>query len=101
MDKLLIVAKREYMERLRSRWFIVMTLLGPALFTAALMLPVWMAARAAASANVRNVIVLDVTGTQLGERVVANLMSDSSVAAKSSAAPSLRRVTPDSLAGAA
>ncbi len=100
MDKLLIVAKREYMERLRSRWFIVMTLLVPAMFTGALMLPVWMAARAAASANVRNVIVLDVTGTQLGERVVSNLMSDSTVAPKASIAPSLRRVTPDSLPAA-
>ena len=37
--KLFVVAKREYMERVRSRWFIVMTLLVPAIFSGAMLLP--------------------------------------------------------------
>ena len=34
MDKLIVVIRREFMERIRNRWFIVMTLLMPVLMHA-------------------------------------------------------------------
>ena len=43
MDKkIFVVAKREYLERVRSRWFIAMTLLVPALMAGAFLFPIWM-----------------------------------------------------------
>jgi len=39
MDKkILIVAKREYLERVRTRWFVIMTLLVPAVIAGFVML---------------------------------------------------------------
>ena len=33
MDKFWVVAKREYLERVRSRWFVIMTLFVPVFIT--------------------------------------------------------------------
>ncbi|MGH7619985.1 MAG: ABC transporter permease [Gemmatimonadaceae bacterium] len=82
MDKIFTVAKREYLERVRSRWFIVTTLLVPAAMALALMLPLWIASRSGASANVRHIAILDATGAGLGDRIAAALMGDSSLAAR-------------------
>ena len=32
MDKLFAVIRREYLERVRSRWFLIATLFGPVFF---------------------------------------------------------------------
>jgi ABC-2 type transport system permease protein len=73
MGKVLVVFKREYLERVRSRWFIVATVLGPLFMAAIAIGPSLMAARTKASANLANVLVLDATGTDLGHRVAAAL----------------------------
>ena len=73
MRKLLVVFKREYLERVRSRWFIVATLLGPVFLAAITILPTALAARTRTSSNLANVIVLDATGTDLGARVAKSL----------------------------
>ena len=39
MDKLWVVIKREYLERVRSRWFIFSTIFGPVFFAAITILP--------------------------------------------------------------
>ncbi len=78
--KLFVVAKREYMERVRSRWFIVMTLLVPALFSGAMLLPVYVAARSSASGSaLRNIAILDASGTGLGEQIATTLKTDSTL----------------------
>lgn len=108
MDKFWVVAKREYIESVRSRWFIIITLLIPLLMTGAFLVPIYVASRTSASANVRNIAILDATGAGLGERVAANLMADSSLAPKRAAAggrsagptPQVRVVTRDRLAAA-
>lgn len=80
MDKILIVAKREFLERVRSRWFIVITLAVPALMAAILAITILITAKSTASTNVRHIRILDATGTSLGERVAQNLLSDSAAA---------------------
>jgi ABC-2 type transport system permease protein len=69
------VVKREYLERVRSKWFLVGTLLVPALIVVSFLLPAFVASRSTASSGVRNVIILDGTGAGLGDRVAADLMA--------------------------
>jgi ABC-2 type transport system permease protein len=79
MDKFFVVAKREYLERVRSRWFIVVTLLVPVIMAGALVLPIYMSAKGGASGAVRHIAIVDATGAGLGDRVSAALMADSSL----------------------
>ncbi|HEY2374542.1 MAG TPA: ABC transporter permease [Gemmatimonadaceae bacterium] len=87
MDKFWVVAKREYLERVRSRWFVVMTLFVPVFITAIFLIPAWVTARSASSAAAVNIVILDATGTGLGHRVAAVLMRDSASTANADAAP--------------
>ena len=75
MAKLLVVFKREYLERVRSKWFIVATVLGPLLFAAITIIPVMMAAKTKTSARFSDVVVIDATGSDLGARVATALAS--------------------------
>jgi ABC-2 type transport system permease protein len=43
MNKTFIIIRREYLTRVRKTSFIVMTLIGPVLFAAMLVLPMWFA----------------------------------------------------------
>src|SRR5256714_9770340 len=76
MDKFWVVAKREYLERVRSRWFVVMTLFVPVFITAIFLIPAWVAARSAAGGTSRNIIIVDATGAGLGQRVADVLVRD-------------------------
>ena len=73
MAKLWVVAKREYLERVRTKWFFIATFFGPVLFGALMILPPVMADRSGASQNVGNIIILDATGTELGSRIAGAL----------------------------
>ena len=100
MDKkMFIVTKREYMERVRSRWFVAVTLLVPVLITAATLFPMYIASRSGASNSVRHITILDATGAGLGERVAKSLMTDSTLApaAGDTVAPRVLIVTPAEL----
>ncbi|HET7371750.1 MAG TPA: ABC transporter permease [Gemmatimonadaceae bacterium] len=97
MDKkMFIVTKREYMERVRSRWFVAVTLLVPVLIAAATLFPMYVASRSGASNSVRHITILDATGAGLGERVAKSLMTDSTLApaAGDTVAPRVLNVTP-------
>ena len=102
MDKFWVVAKREYLERVRSRWFIVMTLFIPLFITAAFLIPLWVTARSAAGASVRNIVILDATSTGLGKTVADVLMRDTAGTPNAAALPTpqVREVTPAQLAAA-
>ena len=52
LQKLWAVLKREYLERVRTRWFVLATLFGPIVFGALMYLPAYIAARSEASADV-------------------------------------------------
>lgn len=73
MAKLWAVIRREYLERVRSKWFLIGTFLGPVFMLVITVMPVWLATRTKASAGLTNVQVIDATGTPLGARVSAKL----------------------------
>jgi ABC-2 type transport system permease protein len=73
MDKLLAVVRREYMERVRTRWFIISTLFAPVFFGVLMFLPSIIASKQTATDDVRRVQILDATGTDLGRRVARTL----------------------------
>jgi ABC-2 type transport system permease protein len=82
MDKkIFIVAKREYLERVRSKYFLVITLAVPALLAAAILFPTYVTARGKASDEIRHITIIDGTGAGLGDRIAKMLMPDSLVQA--------------------
>ena len=97
MDKLIVVIKREFMERVRNRWFVVMTLLMPAIMAAMILLPAWLALRTSGSDSLNRIIIVDASGAGLGQSILSNLKLDSAAARRGDsiapATPSLRVVS--------
>lgn len=73
MGKMLVVFKREYLERVRSKWFVIATLLGPVFLGIITVLPIALAARTRSSGQLSNVIIIDATDTDLGARIQKSL----------------------------
>ncbi len=65
------VARREYMERVRSRWFLFTTLVVPVLFLAVSALPVLLAEKLPADRH--GVVVIDQTAGRAGRAIVDSL----------------------------
>ena len=76
MDKLIAIIKREYIERVRTKWFAIATLLGPVLFLGMSVLPALLVSREVPSSTSTNITIIDASGTALGERV-AGVLGDS------------------------
>ena len=93
MRKLGVVFRREYLERVRSRWFLIGTLLGPVFFAMITVVPVLISSRTRTSADLANVAILDATSSGLGERLAAGLRARFPL----SPAPQVRPVAPLSL----
>ena len=89
MAKLWAVVKREYMERVRTKWFIIGSVLGPVLFAAMLVGPAYLSLRSRASRDVNRITILDATGAGLGERVRRALATP-----RDSAGPAAPAATP-------
>jgi ABC-2 type transport system permease protein len=104
MDKLFVVMKREFMERIRNKWFVIMTLLMPALMATMILLPAWLAIRGSGSDSLNRVIILDASGVGLGQSILSNLKLDSAAARMGDSLaptrPALRVVTPTELKAA-
>jgi ABC-2 type transport system permease protein len=83
MDKLWVVIKREYLERVRSKWFIFTTIFGPVFFAAITILPGYMTVKGMKDQRVSSIRILDATGTGLGHRVAERLASRRDTAAPS------------------
>ncbi len=79
MGKLIAIIKREYLERVRTKWFVIATLLGPILFLAITVLPVLFVSQTKASAETTNITIIDATGAALGARVAAVLADSASM----------------------
>src|SRR2546423_15637962 len=73
MGKLWAVIKREYLERVRSKWFLIATFFGPIFFSAIIIVPAWLASRSKATTDIYNSIVLDATGEGFGRRLAINI----------------------------
>jgi ABC-2 type transport system permease protein len=69
MAKLWTIIKREYLERVRTRWFFIATIFGPVFFGALIVLPAYMAKRAKGTSEFVNTIILDGTSTGVGQKV--------------------------------
>ncbi|HEX6600332.1 MAG TPA: ABC transporter permease, partial [Gemmatimonadaceae bacterium] len=73
MGKLLVVFKREYLERVRSKWFLVGTLLGPVFFALITVVPILISSKTKSSSDVSDVVIIDATGTGMGGNVAQGL----------------------------
>ena len=62
MGKLWTVIRREYVERVRSKWFVIVTLFGPLFFGSIMVLPGYLSVRAMREARVANIRIIDATG---------------------------------------
>ena len=91
--KLGVVFRREYLERVRSKWFLVATLLGPVFMGALTIFPTYMSMRSRPADDITRVLVIDATGANLGARVGAALGK----AFPKAPAPRVKVVSPDRL----
>ena len=66
-----VVARREYAEGARSRWFVFMCLLGPLLFAAIIGFTVWAQLRGAG--KTARLVLVDGTREAIGAQVAAKL----------------------------
>ncbi len=73
MARLWTVIRREYLERVRSKWFVIATLFGPLFFAALMILPAWLSLRNVRSTEPPRITILDATGGPLGRRVAERL----------------------------
>ncbi|UCD23608.1 MAG: ABC transporter permease [Gemmatimonadota bacterium] len=67
MRKIWVVVRREFIERVRTKWFLVSTIMGPLLMGFMIFLPALMVSRGGAE---RSIVVMDVTTSDFGQRVV-------------------------------
>ncbi len=73
MGKLWAIIKREYLERVRSKWYLLSTALGPVFFGVITIAPFVMSSRSKPSADLSHIVIIDATGTQLGLRVAGEI----------------------------
>ena len=98
MGKLWAIIKREYRERVRSKWYLLSTALAPVFFGVIIIVPMVISSRTKASPDLSHVVILDATGTQLGTRVAGELAGGISSSHASRA--EVRAVVPSELAAA-
>lgn len=72
MGKIWAVIRREFVERVRSKWFLVSTILGPVFMIAVTVLP---AVLAGGTGGPRHIALLDEESGDLGARLVTQLQS--------------------------
>jgi ABC-2 type transport system permease protein len=73
MQKFWAVFRREYLERIQSRWYIFATVAGPVFFGSVITAPQIFTRKAHPSADVSHIVILDATHTDLGTRIAKAL----------------------------
>ncbi len=73
MAKLWTVIKREFLERVRTKWFIIVTVFGPVFFGVIMVLPAYLSVKGMKDVKVADIRIIDATGTGLGDRVATRL----------------------------
>lgn len=66
VDKVFAIVRREFVERVRQRWFWIMALLAPLLFAGIIGYQILQAG----GGQLKNIVVVDGTGAALGQRLV-------------------------------
>jgi ABC-2 type transport system permease protein len=74
MARLWAIIKREYLERVRTKWFIFATIFGPIFFGAMIIVPAILSKRSKATAEFINTRILDATGTDIGHRIAESMV---------------------------
>jgi ABC-2 type transport system permease protein len=69
MAKLWVVIKREYLERIRTKWFLIVTIFGPVFFGTIMIVPSYLSMKGLKEAQVGDIRILDASGTDLGQRM--------------------------------
>jgi ABC-2 type transport system permease protein len=67
MRKVWVIIRREFVERVRSKWFVIGTTLGPVLMGAMIVLPIVLAGQGVAR---RSIVVVDATSGEVGRQLV-------------------------------
>ncbi len=98
-SKLWAILRREYLERVRTKWFVISTVFGPIIFSLIVFLPIILANRDTQRGSHR-LIILDATGTNLGRYVADALASSGNGADEQVAAPDVHVVDNSGLAAA-
>jgi ABC-2 type transport system permease protein len=96
-SKLFAVIRREYVERVRSKWFLIATLFGPVVFGTLMVLPSVLASRDRQANRGARILILDASGTDLGGRVATQLAGGTTGTATP---PPVERLTVERLAAA-
>ena len=94
MAKLWAIIKREYLERVRSKWFVIATLFGPIFFSAIIIVPAWLSSRSKATTDIYNTAILDATGNGFGHRLAVNIAGDTTIPGRM---PEVRVIAPAAL----
>ncbi len=74
MAKLWTIVKREYLERVRTKWFIIATVFGPIFFGAVIIVPAVLAKKTKSTMEFTNTKILDATTSGFGHKI-ATVMS--------------------------
>lgn len=90
-SKLWAIVRREYVERVRTKWFVISTVFGPVLFAAAVFLPLILSNRESDRMS-RRMIVIDASGAGLGHYVAAALAASPEQGGDQVAAPDVHVV---------
>ena len=69
MAKLWAIVKREYLERVRTKWFLIVTIFGPIFFGAMIIIPALMTKRSKSTMEFSNTRIIDATTTGIGVRI--------------------------------
>ena len=72
MREAYVIAKREFLERVRTKWFVAMTVIGPLLLVALIVIPVLLAGKGTQGAKIE---IVDETG-KLGDKLVRTFAAD-------------------------
>jgi ABC-2 type transport system permease protein len=91
MGKVWAVLEREYSERVRTKWFLISTFFGPVLLAAMMIIPAWLSIRSRGAVDLTNTVVIDATGTNLGNSISEALTSGPRTARRR---PEVRIVSP-------
>ena len=73
MGKLWVVIRREYLERVRTKWFIYGTVFGPLLFAGLMFVPPWLSRKGTKSQDISRIVVVDASGLRLGRAIAVEL----------------------------
>lgn len=95
MVKGMAVISREYLERVRNKWFLIATIFGPVLLALIMIVPAWLSIRSGSAADLGSVVVVDASGAGLGDRLADGLRTS-----PGSARPEVRVVPPEEIARA-